>query len=135
MLVSERAKFLANIVSSGVILANLLISSSSTLKDFAVLHMSSSWLHAVAFICGFALGTTLERALAIFYGVCSMSLIAVLIFGGVVTSAALLSNTPIFDVVLLFVFQRSFPSFISICVLGCVGAFLSSLFKPLFGRL
>jgi hypothetical protein len=64
-----------------------------------------------------------------------MSLIAVLIFSGVLVSAALLSHASLLDVVLLFAFQQSFPSFISVFVLGCLGAFLSMLLKLFFGRL
>lgn len=132
---SDRARALASVVSSGIILANFLISSSSTLQDFAFLYMTSSWLYAAALICGLALGITLNRASAVFYGICAMSLIAVLIFSSVLVSAALLSYAPLLDVVLLFAFQQSFPSFISIFVLGCLGAFLSMLLKLFSGRL
>jgi hypothetical protein len=133
--VSDRARAFASVVSSGIILANFLTSSSSTLRDFALLHMTSSWLYAAALICGLALGITLDRISAIFYGICAMSLIAVLIFSGVLVSVALLSHVPLLDVVLLFAFQQSFPSFISIFVLGCLGAFLSMLLKLFFCRL
>ena len=132
---SEKARAFASIVSCGLILANFLISSSSTLGDFALLNMTSSWLHAAAFICGFALGIALDRALVVFYGVCAMSLAAVLIFSSVLLSAALVDDAPLLDVLLLFAFQRSFPSFMSICILGCLGAFFSLLLKLRFGRL
>ena len=132
---SVKARFLANTVSCGLVLANFLISTSSTLRDFAVWRTSPNWLHTAAFICGFALGMNFDRIASIFYGICSMALIAVLIFSGVLISAALLSDTPVLDVVVLFAFQRSFPSFISICVLGCVGAALSMVLKSLLGQL
>jgi hypothetical protein len=133
--VSVKARFLANTVSCGVILASFLISTSSTLRDFALWRTSPNWLHTVAFMCGLALGMNFDRISTVFYGIGSMALIAVLIFSGVLISAALLSDTPVLDVVLLFAFQRSFPSFVSICVLGCVGAALSMVLKSLLGRL
>lgn len=133
--VGGRARIVANVVSSGIVLGNLLISSSQTLGDFAVLRTDSGWLYAAAFICGSALGLILDRTSTVLYGICAMSAIAVLIFTGVLTSAALLNGTPILDVILLLAFQRSFPSFIAICVLGCVGAFLSSWLRLSLGRL
>jgi len=133
--VIDRARAFASVVSSGIILANFLISSSSTLRDFAFLHMTSSWLYAAALVCGLALAITLNRVSTIFYGICAMSLIAVLIYSSVLVSAALSSDAPLLDVALLFAFQQSFPSFISIFVLACVGAFLSSLLKLFSGRL
>lgn len=134
-LVSERRRVFVSIVSSGIILANFVVSSSSTLGSFAPLSMTSTWLYTAAFFCGFALGITLDKASAILYGVCLMALIAVLVFSGVLVSVALLNNTPFFDIVLLFAFQQSFPRFIAICVLGYAGAFFSILLKLFSGRL
>ena len=135
ILVSERTRVLVSIVSCGIIVANFVISSFPKLRYFAPLDMSSSWLAAVAFVCGFALGIILNKAPTILYGVCLMALIAVFVFSCVLVSEALLSNTPFLDVVLLFAFQQSFPRFISICALGYVAAFLSTWLKPFFDQL
>ena len=131
----ERTRAFVSVVSCGIILANFAVSSSSTLRDFSLLSMTSAWLYAAAFVCGSVLGITLDEIRAIFYGVCLMALIAVLLFSGVLVSAAILNETPFLDLVLLFAFQQSFPRFISICLLGYVGAFFSTLLKVFSGRL
>ena len=133
-LASERTGALVRIVSCGIILANFVVCSSSTLEGFAPLSITVIWLYAVSLICGFALGIILDELKAIFYGVFLMALIAVLIFSSVLVLAALLSNTPFLDIVLLLAFQRSFPRFLFICVLGYVGACLSVLLKLFSGR-
>ena len=123
------------IVSSGIILANFAISSSSTLGDFAPLSMTSTWLYAASLICGFSLGMTLTEAEEVFYGVLLMALIAVLVFSGVLVSPALLNRSPILDIVLLIAFQQSIVRFIAICVLGYMGAWFVILLKLFSGRL
>lgn len=131
ILVGERTRVFVSIVSCGIILANFVVSSSSMLRDFAPLRMTSTWLYAAAFICGFVLGIALDEPSEMFYGVGLMALIAVLVFSGVLVLGLteLLSNTAFIDIVLLIAFQQSFLTFIFICVFGYVGVFLSALLR------
>ena len=94
--------------------------------------MTSNWLYAGAFICGSILGITLDGAKAIFYGLCSMALIAVLIFSGVLISIARLNDIPAYDLVSLLAFQQSFVRFIFIFILGGVGASCATLLQLFF---
>lgn len=134
----ERDRTLVRIlvtISSGIIVANFAISSSPTLRNFAPLSMTPTWLYVASFLCGFVLAMTLEEIRAIFYGVLSMALIAVLVFGGVLIAPALLNRAPFLDIVLLIAFQQSFPRFIFICISGYAGASFQTLLGLFFDRL
>lgn len=117
----------ANSVFCGIILANIAVSSSSSFEKFAPYSMTSMWLYAAAFICGLILGITLDEARAMFFGVCSMALIAVLIFSGVLVLTAWLNDIPSYNLVSLLAFQQSFVRFIVIFILGGVGAACATL--------
>ena len=132
---SKRTRSVINVVALGIILANFVVASSRTFESFAPLSMSSTWLYAASFVCGLVLGSTVDEALTIFYGVFVMALIAVLIFSAIMMLTALLNSSPFLDIILLFAMQQSFPRFVFICVLGYVGAFFPPLLKTLFGRL
>ena len=135
ILTSERLRVLIGSVSCGMILANLAICSSPSLGRFAPLYLTSTWLYAVAILCGLALAMALDEAGAILVGVFSMALIAVLVFSSVLILAAILNSTPLLDVVFLSAFQQSFVRFIVICIMGSVGAFCAILLKLSFGGL
>ena len=129
---SERTRAIANSVFCGIILANLAICSSPSFERFAPFAMTATWLFAGAFMCGSILGITLDDAKAIFYGLCSMALIAVLIFSGVLIFIARLNDIPSYDLVSLLAFQQSFVRFIFIFILGGVGASIATLLKLFF---
>ena len=135
IIVGQRMRALVNIVSCGLIIANFVVCSSSSLEKSAPLSMTSTWLYLASFICGLALGMTLDEARVILHGVFSMALIAVLVFSSVLVLPALLNNYPFLDIVLLFAFQQSLVRFIFICTLGCVGVFFATLLRLFFGRL
>ena len=119
-------------IASGIILANCAIASSPALRSYAPLSMTPAWLYVTSFICGIVLTTILEDLGGIFYGVLSMAAIAVLVFGTVLISPALLNRTPFLDIVLLIAFQQSFPRFIAVCIWGYAGAFSQTLLRLLY---
>lgn len=126
---SERRRVLANSISCGIILANLSISSSSLFEKSALLSLTLTWLYVACFMCGMILGITLESARAVLFSVCSMALIAVLIFGGVLMLTAWLNDLPLDNLVWLLALQQSFVRFIFISLLGGVGASCATLLK------
>jgi hypothetical protein len=110
-------------------LANLSISSSSLFEKSALLPLTLTWLYVACFVCGVILGTTLESARAVLFGVCSMALIAVLVFSGVLMLTTWLNDLPVDNLVWLVAFQQSFVRFILISLLGGVGASCATLLK------
>jgi hypothetical protein len=119
--VSQRAMAVANIMSCGVILGNCVLLSNALFKGFAPFSVTATYLYAASILCGFVLGITVDSVRAILCGIGLMALIAVLIFSGVLVLAAAINDTVFLDLVLLFAFQQSFPAFLAISVLSCVG--------------
>ena len=130
---SERTWFLIGAVSSGIILANLAVSSSSTVGDYALFTVDTTWLYAAAFICGCVLGVASDRLLDTVWGVGLMALIAASLFLSILLLGyqALLSDAlfSFLDIILLSAIQQTVLNFIFISAIGCVGAFFSTLVK------
>ena len=123
------------VVSFGIILGNLVVSSSSVLADYAPFAVATSWLYAATLLCGFIIGQTLDDSSASFYGPALMALVAVSILGGVLVLTAVLSDLPFLDLVVLFAFQQTLPHFIFICVLGYAGVFGAYILRLFLGQL
>jgi len=130
--VSENARACANSICCGIVLANLAISSCSPFEKFAPLPLTVMWLYVGAFACGLVLGITLDDAKQMLYGVGSMALVAVLIFGGALIYIAWSNKATSYDTISLLAFQQSFVRFVFISILGGVGAFCATVLKLVF---
>lgn len=126
---SNRAKEVAIILSLGIIMANLVMSSSSVFDDFSSFPVTTSWLYAAAVICGVVIGTALGESSASLYGMVLVAWIAVSIFSAVIVGVAVLGKLAFLDLVVLFAFQQSFARFIVLCVLGYAGVFGSFVLR------
>jgi len=134
-LAAKRILIGVSVVSCGIILANLLVSSDSTLTDFVPLPVTTGWLYAAAFLCGLVLAMALDSGKWTFLAIGLSALVAVLVFSGVLMSAVLLNRAAPLDLALFVAFQQSFPRFILICLLGLVGVSAAHLVEAISERL
>lgn len=130
---NNRARDLAVIVSFGIIMANLAVSSSSVFRDFAPFPVNTTWFNLAALICGLVIGIFLDDSALSLSGVAVIAVIAVSVFSAVLILVAVLANQPFLDLIVLYAFQQALPHFIFVCVLGYAGLFSSYILKLFLG--